>query len=345
MKLTSCILILVFFISACSTDFKTATPQQDIIMVNAILDMADTAHYISIRKAFTDNYKSAYDMAQDPYENFFSKLDVHIIASKDSIILNNFQLQCVDLNLEGYPKKPGTFFTSPNYVYKFTNKIDTAIDYRLVIKNQLTGRIDSSETILLVNGSGSTKHERRSIQLQPHKQKGKVYRMGLYYPAGSVICEAQTVFHYVDSNILTGETADSTVSLIFGPYDFPKLSNFFIDTVFQIDTVDLLNFFAGNIKPASANIVRLLDTSEAFAFAGAKELATYVHVNNANLNGLTGEMISPLYTNMKGNKAFGIFSSGSTSGSDKAVVSDEILRLIQYSTLTKQLRFVGRAHK
>src|ERR1700733_715755 len=119
---------LLFLIAGtgCTTKFKIAAPYENITVIYGFLDMNDTAHYIRVQKAFLDNSKSALTMSQSPDSSFYANINVRInrIDVTDSLLHDTIHLNRVDLNLEGYPKQPGVFFTAPNYAYKFKGLLD-----------------------------------------------------------------------------------------------------------------------------------------------------------------------------------------------------------------------------
>src|ERR1700733_8021169 len=111
-------LLALLFTASCSTKFKIAAPYKNITVVYGFLDEGDTAHYIRIQKAFLDQNKSAVTMSQTPDSSFYSNIDVIVkrinVLTTTGSPSDTIHLNRVDLDLEGYPKQAGTFFTSPN---------------------------------------------------------------------------------------------------------------------------------------------------------------------------------------------------------------------------------------
>src|SRR5690606_21255581 len=115
-------LAFVFGIQSCSEDFEVTAPYKDVTLVYGLLNMQDTAHYIRIQKAFLDENKNAFDMARQADSSFYRESDLEVVMKEianGAMVGAPIPLSRVDMNLEGYPKKEGVFFTAPNYGYKF----------------------------------------------------------------------------------------------------------------------------------------------------------------------------------------------------------------------------------
>ncbi len=111
--------------------------------------MQDTAHYVRIQKAFLDENKSAVELAKIADSSFYNSLNVVMKEVSNGTVINTIPLTRVDMNLEGFTKADGTFFTSPNYGYKFKFPLNSGSEYRLVIENAAAGIKDSSQISVL----------------------------------------------------------------------------------------------------------------------------------------------------------------------------------------------------
>ena len=73
--------ILIFAISAllftaCDNELELIEDWKDIPIVYAILDPADTAHYIRVEKAFVDNEISGFELAGNPDSIYYENITV-----------------------------------------------------------------------------------------------------------------------------------------------------------------------------------------------------------------------------------------------------------------------------
>ena len=107
---------LALSITGCSEDFEIAAPYKDITLVYAMLNHADTVHYIRIQKAFMDDNKSAIDMAKLPDSSYYADgvLDVRVEELLPNGNVNgSTALTRVNMADEGVTKDPGMFYHRP----------------------------------------------------------------------------------------------------------------------------------------------------------------------------------------------------------------------------------------
>ena len=330
-------IVALFSFSGCSTKFNVAAPYKNITVIYGLLDQSDTAHYIRIQKAFLDNNKSALSMAQTPDSNFYANLNVKIErinflfggAVHDTIHLNR-----VDLDLEGYPKQPGTFFNSPNYAYKFTNFLDPNYSYRIVVTNAATGEVDSAEAPVIVDANTSLFNVPQ-VDDSVFNRQGLDFHsvvisaldivdfIGSYNPATTYNFYGQTTpagvaevvvrFNWVDSDITTHAKSTHYYDDDLG---FQAVSQGVFD--YKVNNVDLYSAVKAGMGTAPANTVRLIDKCTLFAYLGTPDYYTYQQIAITAGTGLTGSEIEPIYTNIKGANVLGLFTSkGFRSGQIK----------------------------
>ncbi|MEO6834049.1 MAG: hypothetical protein ABI378_15250 [Chitinophagaceae bacterium] len=314
-------LILIFpalcLLASCSTDFKVDAPYKPITVVYGLLNMADTAQYIRIQKAFLDETKNSLDMAQVGDSNYYDPkiLSVHLQAWDTSgLLVQDYVLNRVDLNDEGdiYIKNSGVFsgpLNAHNYAYKYNRALNYLYHYRLVIRNSATGEVDSAETPVILNQKSPSTYGFTCNQfaipklLLAFSEPGTTtpFILETNHPANSGVLEAIIRFHWVDKvgSVETPQSADMHLTLN------PNIPN---PPTFSPAQIDIQNFLRTSVGPAPSGTVRLLDSSDIFIWAGGEELAKYVTINNAT-GGLTADQIRPIYTNMKGKNVIGLFST------------------------------------
>src|SRR5437870_4430063 len=101
MKKFSAVILLLIFITSCSTDFSVTTSWKDITIIYGLLDASDTAQYIKVGKAFLDPATNAYTIAQNPDSLYYKDLNVVL---QDNVNGTTIQLEKTDGNLEGLTK-------------------------------------------------------------------------------------------------------------------------------------------------------------------------------------------------------------------------------------------------
>ncbi len=324
-------IVCLFLMDSCSTKFNVAAPYKNITVIYGFLDQADTAHYIRIQKAFLDNNKSALTMAQTPDSSFYASLNVKIerinIYATTPGIHDTIHLNRVDLNLEGYPKQAGVFFNSPNYAYKFTDALDAHYSYRIVVYNAATGETDSAESPVIVDNDplafnipylddslsnrAGLSFFGTPINTNDVLDLGGTYTIPNYgtynfYGQSSPAKVAQMIlrFNWVDSNYVTHATtshyADDDLGLV------PLASSAFDITLNDIDVYSAIRSALGT---APASTMRLLNRCTLFAYLSTPDYYTYQQIQQTQGTGLTGSEIEPIYTNVKGANALGLFTS------------------------------------
>lgn len=343
--------------ASCSEDFEVAAPYKEITVAYSILNMYDTAHYVRIQKAFMDETKNALSIAQTPDSNFYASLDVKMIESNAAgAILNTLALTKVDLNNEGIGKETGqgTFFTNPNYAYKVVKPSSTYTfnpyySYRIIINNTVSGRMDSSKLFKIVNGDSSNNASNfyipqfininYSLAFPKVSLPSYTFELTGRNPLNSKMVEGHILFHYVDSNVLTGVQTDRTVDYLFDN-DIQAGNGQF---ALKVENLAIFNFLRDEIGPAPDNIVRLFDSCDVKIFAGSEELYNYQQITLAQAGGLTGDQIKPIYTNMQSQNSLGIIASRAIRTFGNAPIDDITLDSMKKHPLLEPLKIRGRS--
>ena len=307
-------LALTASLSSCSEDFKVDAPYKHITLVYGLLNADSTRNYIRIQKAFLDESKSAVDMSQIPDSNYYpaQDLSVHLKEINDNgSLLFDETLTRVNLAAEGYPKYTGAFFKDSSFAYKSSRKLTSAYNYRLVIKNTATGQTDSAETRLV---DGITIDNINAIAFsntQGQSSFSPRYGTGV----NGRTFEGIIRFHYVDKNTATNVQTDR-----YYDYSFATDGNTTRDGAGHLmyitsDRLKALNanFYpalASGIGTAPAGIERYMDSCDLFVYGGSEDFFSYMQVNNLQ-GGITSDQVKPIYTNIKGADALGLFASRS----------------------------------
>jgi hypothetical protein len=318
--------------------------------------MYDTAHYIRIQKAFLDQEKNALTMAREADSNYYKDLTVTLIESNNTgAILNTLALQRVNLIDEGYNKDAnGDFFTSPNYAYKVIKPNVTYVpsayyQYRAIIKNNQTGRVDSSRLFTFVNADSSNNpasfyipqfiSTSYSLAFAKTSLPSYVYELGGRCPMNAKMVEGHILFRYVDSNIVTGAQTDRVIDYLFANDVQDGNGQFQL----KVQNASIYSFLRDEMGNAPENIVRLMDSCDVKIFAGSEELYTYQQVTLAQAGGLTGDQIKPHYTNMTGKDVMGIIASRATRTYSRTPIDQITLDSMIKHPLLTPVKIKGRS--
>lgn len=349
-------LSLAIGFSSCSDKFEVSAPYKDITVVYGLLNMNDSAYYIRIQKAFLDETKSAVDMAKETDSNFYASLEVTMVESdpKTLLVKNTYDLQRVNLDVEGFPKQSGAFFNSPNYAYKVIKptpdfKFKEYNAYSLRIKNTQTGRIDSSENFMFVNSDSSIaayggfyvprfQAAYMPVTFARTTASGFNYSISGRTPLNARMIEGHIIFHYTDSNAATGGSVKKTADYLFGTDVKEALKQFELKT----ENAAIVRFLASEIGPAPAEISRYFDSCDIIIYAGSSEMFNYQQITQSQLGGLTGEQIKPIYTNMKGENVMGLIASRAVNTYYNAPIDEETIDSMTKNEMLKPLAIRGR---
>jgi len=347
----------LFLVTGCSEKFNIAAPYKNYTVIYGLLDMVDTAHYIRIQKAFSDQSKSALVMAQNPDSNFNIGINVRIERfdySGSGVVHDTIHLNRVDLNLEGYPKQPGIFFDAPNYAYKFINKLDPYYLYRLVVTNPLTGETDSADAPIISNGIDSI----FSVELLDNvfadpsftainSQEPTIIEGDYSNPVPGFTFEGHATpagigqvvirFNWTDSNNLTNAKTPHYADF-FLPYVAPAS-----DFEYKLTHMALYSEIYGSMGRAPANIYRLIDRCDLTAYFSTFDYSNYIEQSALLGVGLTGSTIEPLPNNIKGKAAVGIFTSWAVR-TGKVSISPETIDSLISNQYNQGVRIVGTVY-
>lgn len=288
--------IIVLF-SCCKTDFNINGEWKDITVVYGILSQNNTTHYVKINKAFLGE-GNALTMAQIPDSSSYGdNIEVTIEEWKND---NELKRTWVLKDTIIQNKEAGDFYYPNQELYTFTATLDANAEYRLFIKNKITGKIISAKTELIRNFSISNPMGSQQINLTsttPYIVRWYSAEYGKRY-------EITIRFSYQEKNILTNDSTMKTLDWNLGivksedTRENRNLSTSFTGTSF-------FKFIHDNIEANPTIVRKVSGIPLEFIFAvGADEFSTYLDVN-APSSGILQE--KPEYTNIS--NGIGLFSS------------------------------------
>ena len=337
------LLIALVGFSSCSEDFEVAAPYKQITVVYGLLDVGDNAQYIRVQKAFMDEDKSAIVMARDADSSFYDSLRVEIRELNGSSITTFPELSKVDLRAEGFQKEDGSFFTSPSYAYKTTQRIQPGRRYRLVIRNIQTGRVDSAETEVIDSSRAALRILQVDLSIPfpiNFSRSSGTYSLQFNpFPSQAKMLEAVMRFHVIDRNTNTGAETENTYDFVFARLDSTDAD--FGQRVTAPNS-SFFSFLAGALSPAPPGIERYLDSPDIFIHVGTRDMLRYQIFNNAS-GGLTGDQVRPLYTNIQSSdgSALGLFAARTTRTALEVPIDKIVVDSLKSNPQTAVLNIVG----
>lgn len=310
------------------------------------MNMADTAHYIRIQKAFLDENKNAVEMAKISDSSFYNDLDVVVREVINGNVIKNIPLSKVDLNLEGYPKDTGSFFNSPNYAYKFKTVLQGGnAKYRLVITSPSLGFKDSSEISILdttgfniPNVSNTTVRYNLNFAKTVPTNSQKLSLFCRIPEVGSRFLEAKVKFYWVDKDLATNSETPHSAEFMFADKTLANQRSVNIES----NNISFYSFLREAMGNVPISIERYVDSCDISVAIAAQELYDYKLVSDAQSSGLTADQLKPLYTNILGKDVYGVFSSRVFLTYKNIPLTDETLDSFRVHPITEGLRIRGR---
>jgi hypothetical protein len=348
---------LLGLLASCSEDFEVAAPYKNVTVVYGLLDIADTAHYIRIQKAFLDENKSALDMATSADSSFYKTISVHLKelsdTGKNGTLFVDEVLNRVDLNNEGYPKAQGPFFTAPNYAYKTNRTLISGRAYRIVVTNTSTGQVDSAETFLIDNAKNPPPKGFNVPKITafytvsfPVRLSTSTFDLDVQIPQFSQTYEGIVRFHWLTRDGSGNEKIDSS------DYHFATTVRDQADPTrasakLSVPEISFYYFLQGAMGAVPNTTTRYMDSCDIYVWAASKDFADYQKINGAQ-GGITADQIKPIYTNIKSNhdgSAIGLFTSRAHLGYRNIAINDVTLDSLMSNSITYPLNIRGRTTK
>lgn len=340
-------LALTIGFSSCSEDFDVLAPAKPYTVVYGILDASEPVNYVRIQRAYADPNKSALDLAKLPDSSYFPNIAVtmqEVGSSAPPVTLNRVAMA---------DKNPGTFFTKPNYAYEITQPLTPGRTYRVLIKNNDNGNVDTAETVIAdVSGGRISElapdiNPNQKVELSPTNSSNS-FEDGTYswrvlqYPLSATIkyMNAMVRFHFREQPVGGGAQTERTVDHIFSrplntggngwdtkvPSD--KFNNFYIA-------------IANGLGDAPAGTERLVDSADLIAYFGTPELYTYQQ-NQIAIGGLGGDQVQYRYTNIRGKDVIGVLASRGKIQRLRVPLSDGTVAALKVNPNTQKSNITGR---
>lgn len=281
--------LLVLF-SGCSNELDIIAPEQEVMVVYGLLNVADSVHYIKINKGFASEDQAPIILAQDPDQLFFDSLLVTIIDKA-----NNVGIICTPVSMD---KNAGVFNNTVNYIYSTQHKLTAGRNYDLRIKNLISGKTVTA-TLELVGPPVPTSPNPGTINVYPI-QGGK--QMSINYDADirAAIYEIRLNFIYEEINSQTSQVTLDTATWVIATGKFNGQKRILI----RLDGQLFFDHLAATLEQKGSEITRRGKHLEFEYWSGDKELSTFIDVYGSSSIGVVQKKTD--YTNIDG--GYGIFA-------------------------------------
>ena len=321
--------ISVLTTMACDNELDLVSDWKEIPVLYGFLSRSDSAQYIRVEKAFLDPTTSAFVIAKNSDSLYFQDA---IVQLEDLTTGTRVNLTRVDGTLEGYPRAPGIFATSPNYLYKIKTdeaKIFGDREYRILVSAP-DGRLITSSSTRVVgdhNFSFSSPPEKITFLYD------NSINIGWRSNENTAFFYDVTMRLHIQETVSGGSGPEEVV------LDWPIEKNILRGTSKNISTfvpgISFYQLLASKLE-AKANVSRKFLYIEIQIDAGGKEIYDFLAVGQAN-SGITGAEYVPSYSNIE--NGFGLFSSRYSLVGNNYTLSDQSLELLKNGIYTQDLNF------
>jgi hypothetical protein len=305
----------LFLLSSCETDVDVNAEWEEITIVYGLLDQTDEEHIFRINKAFLGG--NALEIAQIADSSSYNGAQEVVLQG----LLNGEVEQTIVFDTTTIADKDSGIFYNPYMlVYKGTGQLNSNYQYRLNIKNTITGKEVSASTRLIQEftisqppsgGRATFRREFTSPFAWKNAVNAKRYEPVLRFHYFEVVNgNNDTIPKYIDW-ALPSKFADDVSGT--GLQEIDINNNGFYEVI------------KNKVQPDEINGHRLCGTVDFIVTAGGEEYDTYMRVNGPS-NSLVQDR--PEYTNVE--NGFGLVSSRVTVVKNRrlsTLTEDEILLL------------------
>lgn len=209
-----CIVLVVLGLVSCKPDVELTSDYKDVTVVYGLLNPLDQYQYIKIYKGYLTKDNAlvwAKDLDNISYYNDITvKLEEYYPESAGGELRTTYVLDTVMSVQKNY----GVFASPTQVLYRMKKSIREGYRYRLVIENNTTGRVVTSETTTLANMAFNiplgTSHSISTINLNKDDPWSVGFKTSSW-PENAYAVDAYVTFRYIEKNKVTGDTVHKAV--------------------------------------------------------------------------------------------------------------------------------------
>lgn len=291
------LLFLPLFFVSCETDFELNAEWKDYTIVYGILNQNDDTHYIRIQKAYLGE-GNVLHMALEPDSNLYPgnlsvKIEEWIPNQPNQPTVFNLDTISID------DKEPGIFFSPNQQLYYFNANLNQNANYKLIITNNNTGKVISSETGLVGDFGISRPVANTLINFDIPTNPTRTFAWKRAKNAGRY--QMIMRFNYLEHNTTTN---DSTQKHLDWNSEIITAGSGSGDIELRFNNETFFTLVQTRILPVGIEVIRYPVNIELIFLVAATELSTYIEVNEPS-SSLIQE--KPEYTNIE--NGLGVFSA------------------------------------
>lgn len=322
---------------SCETDFDVTAPYKDITVVYGLISQNDSVHYIKINKAFIGEGNALEYAQNEDSSSYGNNLEVVLREYRNGNAQRTFNFDTTSV----YNKEPGTFYAPKQLVYKsaFAVPDNDDMQYRLEVRNKITGKVTTAQTSLISNFNfESPRPGQRTINFASEgntqsikwtsAKNGKRYNVSIRFWFYEVMAATKdTVPRYMDwtftsikSNTIQG---GEPLEIKYSPATFFSMCKNLIP-------------YKGNSGIGESDVsIRLANFVEVVFAVAADDLNTYMEVNEPS-SGIVQD--KPDYTNVE--NGIGLFSSRFVRTTSNPLVKMRLNDATEDRLINENIKFV-----
>jgi hypothetical protein len=297
--LFSLLAIFVMGFTACETDVDINAEWEEITLVYGLLNQAEQTHYFRINKAYLGG--NALEIAKIADSSSYQGV---LEVSLQGINLSGEIVQTIPMDtITIATKDSGDFYNPYMLVYKGTGTLNSEYQYKLNIRNTVSGKEITATTRLI---------EEFIISKPPSGGKAS-FKRGFTTPftwsntVNAMRYEPVIRFHYFEVSPGGGDTLAKYIDWALSTQFAEDISGQGIQEI-DVSNNGFYDFIANNVKPEQIDGHRLCGMVDFIVTAAGEEYDTYMRVNGPS-NSLVQDR--PEYTNIE--NGFGLLSSRYTT--------------------------------
>ena len=325
--------ILALF--SCSNEFELTEKGQEKPLIYGLLSPNDTAIYVRVEKTFINEDVEPAVLAQDPDNLYYD--NVQVILRNINKPANEFILQKVDGNAEGYPRAEGFFVQAPNILYKLKKDnlpggvLGDNTQYEILVRQPDGQILASAQTEVLrelTEKDITSPSSSASLAFDYNRDFNISFRSDPYAFIHDIYL---TVYFSEEKNGIL--TEKSLRWPIVRNLNANQPNN--LNIQYAIRGRGFYEFLKSNLDE-DPQITRFLKFASIEVSSGGLELRDYINIVQANL-GITSSGEIPFYTNVK--NGIGLFSSRTSVKRENISFAIMTRDSISNGVITKNLNF------
>jgi hypothetical protein len=331
-------LILFILYQSCSSSFNPAAPYKSYTSVYGLLNLKDTTQYIKIERTYlSETSGNAFTEAQVADSIYYPAgiLNASLEAFNNGTLVNTIPLHRINGDSIGLNKDTGVFVTNPNIVYYTKTPMNAAYSYELVINNNKTGQITTSQQVNLIDSFTIT-NPRPSDKIELTTSSTDYFTTSWFPSPNAELYQLIVRFYYSEINI--ANNSDSTVKYI--TWTFPTVT-YFPGSITMTQSFQESFFYtlATAEIPVNSMVLRRALYFDFLIYAGGTQLYTYQLYSIANSTSLVEGVVNPYYTDIS--NGIGLFSSTYSEAENNLPAGGMTQDSLACSSITKQLNFLN----